>query len=83
MYTSNIMLRTQIYIPEPIHQAAKTLARSQNESLAKLLRRLIVAGLKEEKAKIKPKNLSSLIGLNITGGPKDLSSKIDKYLYQK
>jgi len=29
------------------------------------------------------KTLTSLTKLNITGGPKDLSSKMDKYLYKK
>jgi len=77
------MIRTQIYIPEPVHQAAKTLARHQNKTLADLLRRLIVSGLKEEKKKIKPKSLAPLSKLNITGGPKDLSKNMDKYLYQE
>lgn len=77
------MKRTQIYIPESVHQAAKIFAHYQDESLAGFLRRLIISGLKEEKKKIKPKTLVSLPKLNITGGPKDLSSNMDKYLYQK
>lgn len=77
------MLRTQIYIPEPIHQTAKYLAQVQNESLASLLRRLITEGIKEEKKKISPKSLSPLTKLNIKGGPKDLSANLDKYLYGK
>lgn len=76
------MIRTQIYIPETIHLAAKTFAQHQDETLAKLLRRLIISGLKKEKKKIKPRSLNSLTRLAISGGPKDLSSNLDKYLYQ-
>ncbi|MBU1127154.1 hypothetical protein KKF11_02315 [Patescibacteria group bacterium] len=76
------MIRTQIYVPEPVHQAAKMLASRQNKTLAELLRYFIVSGLLKEKKKIKPKSLTPLTKLNITGGPKDLSSKMDKYLYE-
>ena len=82
-YTVNtMMIRTQIYIPEPVHQTAKMLAQYRDESLAELLRRYIVYGIKKEKKKIKNKSLDSLVKLNITGGPKDLSSNMDKYLYK-
>lgn len=76
------MIRTQIYIPESLHQTAKMLAYQRDESLAKLLRNLIADGIKKEKKKTKPKSLNSLIKLNLTGGPKDLSSNMDKYLYE-
>lgn len=77
------MLRTQIYIPESIHQQAKNLASQLDQTLAELLRRLIITGLEEEKNKIKPKSLNSLSKLNLQGGPNDLSEKMDEYLYQK
>ena len=77
------MIRTQIYIPDELHQTAKLLAKSKAESLAKLLRRFIAKGVQDEKKKIKQKPLTSLTKLNITEGPKDLSSNMDKYLYQK
>ncbi|KKU36023.1 MAG: hypothetical protein UX85_C0001G0201 [Candidatus Beckwithbacteria bacterium GW2011_GWB1_47_15] len=80
MYNSN-MIRTQIYIPDELHQDAKNMARRQEQSLARLLRRLIAKGLKEEKRKLKPKSLASLARLKITTGPKDLSKNMDKYLY--
>lgn len=76
------MIRTQIYIPEPIHQAAKILARQKEEYLAELLRRLIIRGLVDEKRKMTIKSLASLTRLNITGGPKDLSKNLDKYIYK-
>ncbi|OGG03125.1 hypothetical protein A2W14_04650 [Candidatus Gottesmanbacteria bacterium RBG_16_37_8] len=77
------MIRTQIYIPDELHQEAKTIAKINEEPLAKVLRRIITAGIKEERQKLKPKSLSPLTKLNITDGPKDLSSNMDKYLYQE
>ena len=75
------MLRTQIYIPENIHQKVKIIANLQNKSMADLIRRLIISGLIKEEKRIKPKSLDAIAKLNITGGPKDLSSNMDKYLY--
>lgn len=80
---NTIMIRTQIYIPDEIHHAAKKIARTKAESLAKVLRHFIAKGIKEENQKLKPKPLSSLSQLNITEGPKDLSSNMDKYLYEE
>lgn len=82
MYNAS-MIRTQIYIPYELHQAAKTIAKRKDESLAKVLRQFIARGIKEERKQLKPKSLSFLTKLNITEGPKDLSSNMDKYLYQK
>jgi len=76
------MIRTQIYIPDNLHQTAKIIARQKAEPLASLLRRLIAKGISEEKEQLKPKSLTSLAQLNITEGPKDLSSEMDKYLYR-
>ena len=81
MYNTN-MIRTQIYIPDNLHQTAKFIAMHKDESLAKLLRQFIARGVKDEKRKLKTKSLSSLAKLNITEGPKDLSSNMDKYLYK-
>jgi len=79
-----IMIRTQIYIPEEIHQATKFLAQKQGKSMAELLRSFITIGVVEErKKKKKQRSLSSLARLGIKSGPKDLSKNIDKYLYQK
>ena len=77
------MIRTQIYIPSSLHQTAKNIAQRKNEPLAKLLRELIASGLIKEKSKLQPKSLSSLESLNISGGPKDLSQNMDRYLYNE
>lgn len=74
------MIRTQIYIPETLHQRAKSMARSKKQSVAKLYRDFIANGLKEE---VRTKDLTSLAKLNLKGGPKNLSRDIDKYLYEE
>lgn len=72
------MLRTQIYIPETLHERAKSLARAKRQSLANLYRGFIANGLKSSN---RGGDLTALIKLNIKGGPKNLSRDIDKYLY--
>ena len=76
------MIRTQIYIPEEIHQATKFLAQKQGRTLAELIRSFITIGVLEEKKKTKMPSLEKLINLKIKGGPKDLSAKFDKYLVE-
>ena len=77
------MIRTQIYIPDELHQAAKTVAKRKDEPLAKVLRKFIAKGIEDERKQLKPKSLSPLTKLDITEGPKDLSRNMDKYLYQQ
>lgn len=77
------MIRTQIYIPDELHQTAKLIAKIKDESLAEVLREFIAKGIMQERKQIKQKSLSSLTKLNIISGPKDLSRNMDKYLYQK
>lgn len=79
---NSIMIRTQIYIPEEIHQATKFLAQKQGKSMAELLRSFITMGVIEEKKKIKTPSLDRLIKLGVKGGPKDLSKNFDKYLVE-
>jgi len=78
------MIRTQIYIPDKIHQETKYIAWRQGKTMAEILRSFITVGvIEEKKKKQKQKPLSSLARLGIKGGPRDLSENIDKYLYQK
>jgi len=81
LYTAIMMLRTQIYIPKDLHQQVKLNAQMQKKSMADVIRKLIISGLAKEQKKLKLKSLDSIAKLNITGGPKDLSSNMDKYLY--
>lgn len=73
------MIRTQIYIPETLHERAKNVARSKQQSLANLYRNFIANGL--QASKNRGGDLTALAKLNIKGGPKNLSRDIDKYLY--
>ena len=57
--------------------------RKEKEPMAEVLRRFIVKGVREEAAGLKQKPLTDLTRLKITGGPKDLSKNMDKYLYKK
>ena len=74
------MVRTQIYIPKTLHQRAKQVAKQQDTSLAALIREYIEEGLNKEQGRGK-NTLDDLAKLKITGGPKDLSSRMDEYLY--
>lgn len=73
------MIRTQIYIPETLHERAKNVARNKKQSLANLYRSFIANGLRASKNR--GGDLTALAKLNIKGGPKNLSADIDKYLY--
>ncbi len=73
------MIRTQIYIPETLHERAKTIARNKKQSLANVYRGFITNGLKASENR--GGDLSALAKLNLKGGPKNLSRDIDKYLY--
>lgn len=73
------MIRTQIYIPETLHERAKTIARRKKQSLANLYRGFIANGLKASNNR--SGDLTTLAKLSLKGGPKNLSSNIDKYLY--
>ncbi|MBI2018801.1 hypothetical protein HYS96_03815 [Candidatus Daviesbacteria bacterium] len=75
------MIRTQIYIPETLHERAKNVAKSKKQSLANLYRGFIAGGLQAVEKKRRGNSLDSLIKLNLKGGPKDLSTNIDHYLY--
>jgi len=73
------MIRAQLYIPETLHERAKSVARSKKQSLANLYRGFITKGL--ETSKNRGGDLTSLVKLRLRGGPKNLSRDIDKYLY--
>lgn len=75
------MFRTQIYLPEELHQLAKLEAKKEHESLAEFIRRCLEKGIKEKKSQVPLKHISALSELGITGGPRDLSKNMDKYLY--
>ena len=76
------MLRTQIYLPEDYYNQLNNMAKQMNISMGKTIRIILKKGLEKQKKMItKGNDLYQLANLKIKGGPKDLSQKIDKYLY--
>ena len=55
------MIRTQIYIPETLHERAKSVARNKKQSLANLYRDFIAGGLQTAEKKQRGNSLDSLI----------------------
>ena len=77
------MIRTQLYLPEDEHKTLLTLARERNESMAEIIRRFIKSGLRKEKSidRTGTNVMLAISGLKLKGGPKDLSTNLDHYLY--
>lgn len=76
------MIRTQVYFPDEIYTEVKVVAKKENKPTAQVVRELLEEGLnlKRQKSSI-GKALRSLTSIKAKG-PKDLSSNIDKYLYE-
>ena len=80
------MIRTQIYLPEAMYRDIKRRARAKGEPAAQLIRdalekELLIENLNNPKKSQKRRGLAALADLHITGGPADLSRRIDDYLY--
>lgn len=77
------MIRTQIYLDKELHKDLTVLARKQQESMAKVARDILKEGLKRRKSidTSGKEALKKIIAMKVTGGPKDLSSNLDYYLY--
>ena len=77
------MIRTQIYIPEKMYTSLNRLAQERGEPMAKVTRELLEKGLEEvaQKDTSGKEALNRLLELKAYGGPKDLSSRHDYYLY--
>ena len=74
------MIRTQIYLPDDLYKDLKFLAAISGKKFSDLVREgaRIVVSKRKNKGKKDP--WKSFIGM-IKGGPKDLSSNLDYYLY--
>ena len=77
------MIRTQVYFEEKTHKKLLQLAKLHKKSMAQLVRESVDAKVKsiEEKDTSGFAVLQSLVDNAVTGGPKDLSTNIDHYLY--
>ena len=83
------MRRTQLYLPDRIHQELARKASEEKRTISDLTRQLLEEGLKIKKTKKTVNSASFLLKLAEKAerrgwsGPKDLSNKTDKYLYEK
>ncbi len=79
------MIRTQIYLPEAMYKDIKLRAKAKGEPAAQLIRDTLETSLYKGKNIANPGVRKSWAQqaeeLNITGSPKDLSRRIDDYLY--
>lgn len=80
------MIRTQVYLPEPLYDDIKRRAKIKGEPAAQVIRDALKRDLTQSrhdtKQAVKTKSWGQMAEeLNIRGGPKDLSKRIDDYLY--
>lgn len=71
------MKRTQVYLPDELYYDLKLMAASGEMNFSELIRKGAEVVVKKKKKK---KFGEGFIGA-IKGGPKDLSSNLDYYLY--
>lgn len=78
-----MMLRTQVYLPKNLHQELTTWAKQMDVPMAEVVRKILKAGLVRKESFLDEENdLLELSKLKLKGGPKDLSAKLDFYIYQ-
>jgi hypothetical protein len=77
------MIRTQIYIPETTHKELVKLAEVKRQPMAQVVRDFIEEGVKKaiEIDYTGKGAIRNLFNIKATGGPKDLSTNLDHYLY--
>ena len=76
------MIRTQVYLPEEMHRDLKLLAAAQGVNYSTLIRTGVTHVLRDDQTKKKNSDAwKSFMGAGGKGGPKDISSRIDHYLY--
>ncbi len=76
------MIRTQVYLPRDLYQEVKLVAEKEDKKSAQILRELLQEGLIRRKKKgTIGEALLDLASVAVKGGPPDLSTNHDKYLY--
>ena len=76
------MIRTQVYFPDDLYRDIKLLAQMERVNTSKIIRAGADAYVKKKtKRKTTDDAWKSFIGAGGKGGPKDVSSRIDYYLY--
>lgn len=78
------MLRTQIYLTEPILIKLKKAKRLNKKPFASIVREILERNIDNYLShSLKPNgnSLKEILNLKLTGAPRDLSTKMDDYLY--
>lgn len=76
--------RAQLYLPIPLYQAAWKAAKERGLSLAALVREALefyLDRISKKSGDWKKDSLNDLVGF-VSNGPKDLSEKVDHFLYK-
>lgn len=78
------MIRTQVYLPDDLHRDLKLLSATSGMNFSQLIREGVkVVVEKKTKKKRKFDAWKDFVGKGLKGGGKDLSSRIDYYLYEE
>ena len=81
------MIRTQIYLPEDLHEALKEKSREEKITMAQIIRKSLEKDVRKKKKKAKFRGAEALLKLAEMAekegwsGPPDLSINADRYLY--
>ncbi len=77
------MIRTQVYLEETARQELKKIAVIKGQPMAQVVRDFIEEGVQKVKQTdySGKTTLQALANLRLKGGPKDLSTNLDYYLY--
>jgi len=76
------MLRTQVYLPEALRQELDIVAKKEKKPTAQIIRELLSEGVRSRHKETVGEALTKLADLGVKGGPSNLSTNIDKYLYE-
>jgi hypothetical protein len=76
------MLRTQIFLTETLMKKLKRIKTHKNKTLGGVIREILEENIEKYlKAKPNGASLTDLAREGSKGGPRDLSTRIDDYLY--
>lgn len=74
------MIRTQVYLPEPLYFELTHMAKRQGVPTAQIIRKTLSDGMKKQRKQTPAQAFAELAKLAIKG-PGDLSTNHDDYLY--
>lgn len=78
-----MMIRTQIYLPSEIKKELEKISRKESIPMGEMIRKILKKSLIDNREFRKGNDMIELTKLRLKGGPRDLSSKLDEYLYSK